>query len=137
MEQRDPAQIYFTYLSRKRSRFIYNQTDALALNVFLCIYPVPTISRNETMLKALLAVLNSLVAKDSLRHVGRSYGGDTIKIEPREMDRLPVLNPLKLAKSERETLAQLMDELCCTDSEVAEQAVRQAIDKVIANMTQD
>jgi adenine-specific DNA-methyltransferase len=42
MERRDPAPIYFTYLSRKKSRFIYNQADVLALNVFLCIYPIPS-----------------------------------------------------------------------------------------------
>jgi len=135
MEQRDPAPIYFTYLSRKRSRFIYNKTDALTLNVFLCIYPIPAISQDETTLKALLAVLNSLVAKDSLRHVGRSYGGDTIKIEPREMDQLPVLNPIKLAISERRTLAQLFDQLCHADSETAEQLIRRAIDEAVATMT--
>ena len=134
MEQRDPAPVYFTYLSRKRPRFIYNQADVLALNVFLCIYPIPAISRDETMLKALLATLNSLVAKDSLRHVGRTYGGDTIKIEPREMDRLPVLNPIKLAVDERERLAELFDQLCRTDSEEAEKAIRQAIDEAIATM---
>lgn len=132
MEQRDPAPIYFTYLSRKRSRFIYNQAGVLALNVFLCIYPIPSISRDETTLRALLAVLNSLVAKDSLRLVGRTYGGDTIKIEPREMDRLPVLNPVKLAPSIRQRLADLFDRLCSTDSEEAEQAIRHVIDETIA-----
>lgn len=135
MEQRDPAPIYFTYLSRRRSRFIHNMTDALALNVFLCIYPIPTISKDITALKSLLAVLNSLVAKDSLRYVGRSYGGDTIKIEPREMDRLPVLNPMKLTTGERETLAELFDQLCCAGSEDAERIVRQTIDQVVADIT--
>jgi len=134
MEQRDPAPIYFTYLSRKRSRFIYNQADVLALNVFLCIYPIPAISQDETMLKALLAVLNSLITKDSLRHVGRTYGSDTIKVEPREMDRLPVLNPIKLTANERKRLAELFDQLCRTDSEEAEKAVRQAIDQAIAEV---
>jgi adenine-specific DNA-methyltransferase len=136
MEQRDPAPIYFTYLSRKRSRFIHNQADVLALNVFLCIYPTPAISQDETTLKALLAMLNSLVAKDSLRHVGRTYGGDTIKIEPREMDRLPVLNPLKLAASKQERLAELFDQLCDADSEKAEKAIRQAIDEAIDTVTE-
>jgi len=135
MEQRDPAPIYFTYLSRKRSRFIYNRADVLALNVFLCIYPIPAISRNETMLKALLAVLNSLFAKDSLRYVGRTYGGDTIKVEPREMDRLPILNPVKLATSERERLADLFDQLCCAGSQEAEKTIRQAIDEAIVTIT--
>lgn len=132
MEQRDPAPIYFTYLSRKRSRFIYNQADVLALNAFLCIYPIPAISQDETMLKALLAILNSLATKDSLRHVGRTYGGDTIKIEPREMDRLPVLNPIELTANERKRLAELFDQLCHTDSEEAEKAIRQTIDEEIA-----
>lgn len=134
MEQRDPAPIYFTYLSRKRSRFIYNQADVLALNVFLCIYPIPAISRDETMLKALLATLNSLITKDSLRYVGRTYGGDTIKIEPREMDRLPVLNPIKLSADERERLSELFDQLCRADSEETEKAIRQTIDEAIAEI---
>lgn len=135
MERRDPAPIYFTYLSRKRSRFIYNQANVLALNAFLCIYPIPAIRRDETMLKALLAVLNSLVAKDSLRYVGRTYGGNTIKVEPREMDRLPVLNPVKLAVSERETLAGLFDQLCRAGSQEAEKVIRQAIDEAVATTT--
>lgn len=134
MEQRDPAPIYFTYLSRKRSRFIHNQADVLALNVFLCIYPTPAISRDETMLKTLLAMLNSLIAKDSLRHVGRTYGGDTIKIEPREMDRMPVLNPTELAASTRERLAELFDQLCRASSAEAEKVIRQTIDEEIAQL---
>lgn len=135
MEQRDPAPIYFTYLSRKRSRFVYNQAHVLALNVFLCIYPVPVISQDETMLKVLLAVLNSLIAKDSLRYVGRTYGADTVKVEPREMDRLPILNPVKLAADERKGLADLFDLLCYADSEGTEQAVRQAIDDTVTAIT--
>jgi adenine-specific DNA-methyltransferase len=132
MEQRAPAPVYFTYLSRKRSRFIYNQADVLALNVFLCIYPIPTISQDETMLKALLAILNSLIAKDSLRHVGRTYGSDTIKVEPREMDRLPVLNPSRLTANEQQRLADLFDQLCHADSEEAKKSIRHTIDEAIA-----
>jgi adenine-specific DNA-methyltransferase len=134
MEQRDPAPIYFTYLSRKKSRFIYNQADVLALNVFLCIYPKVPINQDETTLKALLAMLNSLIAKDSLRHVGRTYGGDTIKIEPREMDQLPVLNPALLSPHDREKLAELFDLLCQADPGDTEKSLRQAIDEVIATI---
>jgi adenine-specific DNA-methyltransferase len=135
MEQRDPAPVYFTYLSRRRSRFVYNQAKVLALNVFLCIYPVPAISQDEIMLKVLLAVLNSLVAKNSLRYVGRTYGADTVKVEPREMDRLPILNPLKLTAREQEGLAGLFDQLCCADSRETEKAIRQAIDEVVITIT--
>lgn len=132
MEQRSPAPIYFTYLSRKRSRFIYNQANVLALNVFLYIYPAPTISQDEAMLKALLAMLNSLVTKDALRHIGRTYGGDTIKVEPREMDQLPVLNPVLLAIQERKKLAELFDQLCYANSENEEIAIRHTIDEMLA-----
>jgi hypothetical protein len=136
MEQRDPAPIYYTYLSRQRSRFIYNQTDVLALNVFLCIYPIPAVAQDETLLKALLAVLNSLASKDTLRLVGRTYGGDTVKVEPREMDRMPVLNPLALTRQERDNLASLFDQLCTADSRPAEQTIRQTIDELIAAISE-
>ncbi|RMF28734.1 MAG: hypothetical protein D6759_15215, partial [Chloroflexi bacterium] len=135
MEQRDPAPIYFTYLSRKRSRFIYNLADVLALNVFLYIYPIPAIGQDELTLKAFLAVLNSRMTKAALRQVGRTYGGDTIKIEPREMDRLPVLNPLKLTSSERERLATLFDELCQAESREAEDMIRRAINETIVTIS--
>ena len=131
MEQREPAPIYFTYLSRKKSRFIYNRAGVLALNVFLCIYPDQRIAGDEMALKALLAVLNSLISKETLRHVGRTYGGDTIKLEPREMDQLPVLNPLALEEADRVHLARLFDELCAAESDSAKKEIRQAIDKAI------
>ena len=131
MEQREPAPIYFTYLSRKKSRFIYNRAGVLALNVFLCIYPEPAIAQNEAALKALLAVLNALVSKEALRYVGRCYGGDTIKLEPRELDRLPVLNPVRLSETECEHFALLFDRLCATTSDDEEQAIRRAIDEMV------
>lgn len=135
MEQREPAPIYFTYLSRKKSRFIYNRAGVLALNVFLCVYPEPAIARSETALKALLAVLNSAVSKEALRHVGRSYGGDTIKLEPRELDRLPVLNPITLGEAECEHLALLFERLCATNSDDDEQAIRRAIDEMVETIS--
>jgi len=131
MEQREPASIYFTYLSRKRSRFIYNRAGVLALNVFLCVYPEPAIAENEMALKALLAVLNSTTLKEALRHVGRSYGGDTVKLEPRELDRLPVLNPLRLDETECESLAHLFDRLCAANSDEDEWATRRVIDEMM------
>jgi adenine-specific DNA-methyltransferase len=131
MEQREPAPIYFTYLSRKKSRFIYNSAGVLALNVFLCIYPEPRIAENQIVLKALLAVLNSMVSKQTLRHVGRSYGGDTIKLEPRELDRVPVLNLLKLGETECRRLATLFDTLCAANSDEEEDAIRRAIDEMV------
>lgn len=134
MEQRDPAPIYYTYLSRRRSRFIYNQAGVLALNIFLCIYPVPAIAQDEIALKALLAVLNSTLIKDSLRAVGRSYGSDTVKIEPREMDHLPVINPLRLPLETRLALAALFDRLNQAETESNELEIRQTISRTIVDL---
>ncbi len=134
MERRDPAPIYFTYLSRKKSRFIYNRAGVLALNVFLYIYPDQRIVEDEIALKALLAILNSLVSKDALRRVGRTYGGDTIKLEPREMDQLPVLNPLALEEVVRNRLADLFDKLCAAKSDDVKEKIRQAIDETVAGV---
>ncbi len=133
MERRQPAPIYFTYLSRSRSRFIHNQAGVLALNVFICVYPMPQIAQDDTSLKALLAVLNAPLTKDALRGVGRSYGADTVKLEPRELDRLPVLDILALDIATRRTLASLFDELCATTSEGDRDLVRRDIDAVVVS----
>jgi hypothetical protein len=50
------------------------------------------------------------------------------------MDRLPILNPVKLAGDERKRLAELFDQLCRADSEEAEKAIRQTIDEAIAEV---
>jgi len=112
MEQRQIPPILYTYLSRTRSRFILNKTGALALNTFLLVYPYPDISSDEISLKALLAVLNSRTTKNNLRQVGRSYGGDTLKLEPRQLDETRVLDPRKLTQDQRKKLAELFDQLC-------------------------
>lgn len=111
VEKREPPPIVFTYLSRGRPRFIHNEVGALPLNTFLCIYPLPEISKDEVLLRALLAYLNSNIALELLKIVGRRYGGSTLKLEPRELDELPVLDVRKLSREEAEHLARLFDEL--------------------------
>jgi len=111
VEKREPPPIVFTYLSRGRPRFIHNEIGALPLNTFLCIYPLPEISNDEVLLKALLAYLNSNIASELLKIIGRRYGGGTLKLEPRELDELPVLDIRKLNREEAEQLARLFDEL--------------------------
>lgn len=82
VERRDPPPLLFTYLSRGNTRFIHNVSGAQALNVFLLIYPNRSISCEPRKVKALAAILNSAGIKAQLHLIGRSYGGDTIKLEP-------------------------------------------------------
>lgn len=111
-EKREIPPIIFTYLSRSEPRFILNEANAHALNVFLLVYPIPEIARDETTLKAFVTLLNSHQSREALKTVGRSYGGDTLKLEPRELDILPVIDPRRLSDSEKRRLAELLDALC-------------------------
>jgi hypothetical protein len=67
------------------------------------------------------AILNSSPIKEQLHLVGRSYGGDTVKLEPREMDKLPILDPRLLDDDEVRRVNLLFEALCETplDEEVS------------------
>lgn len=95
MEQRDIPAIFFTILTRGNPRFILNQAGVRPLNMFSLIYP------NRYIVEAgatelLWALLNSSFSLSRLHSVSRTYGGNTLKVEPRELDNLPVINPLAL-----------------------------------------
>ena len=110
-ERRLPPPILFTYLSRGGTRFIYNAAGAQALNVFLLIYPKREIAQHPVRLQAFTAILNANPIRRGLHVVGRSYGGDTVKLEPRELDLLPVLDPTQLPEAVVERLAALLAHL--------------------------
>lgn len=130
LERREAPKIIFTYLTRGNARFIYNAADALALNVFLLIYPINEILNDPIKLKALLAYLNSDIVKTQLRRVGRTYGGKTLKLEPRELDNLPTLDVRRLSRNKLERLAALFDGLCSSKSNT----YKVEIDKVIREL---
>lgn len=95
MEQRDVPAIFFTILTRGNPRFILNRAGVRPLNMFSLIYPNRYIMEaNATEL--LWVLLNSSFSLSRLHSVSRTYGGNTLKVEPRELDNLPVINPLAL-----------------------------------------
>ncbi|MBA2376668.1 MAG: SAM-dependent methyltransferase [Actinomycetota bacterium] len=112
VERREPPPILFTYLSRGNTRFIHNVSGAQALNVFLLVYPDEGISCDPRKVKAMTAILNSTGIKSHLHLIGRSYGGDTVKLEPRELDKLPILDPRLLTDNEITKVNRLFDSLC-------------------------
>jgi len=52
----------------------------------------------------LWALLNSTFSLSRLHSVSRTYGGNTLKVEPRELDNLPVINPLALSDEVRQRI---------------------------------
>lgn len=131
VERRDPPPILFTYLSRGNTRFIHNVSGAQALNVFLLVYPNDDISRDPYKVKAMTAILNSAAIKGHLHLIGRSYGGDTVKLEPRELDKLPMLDPRLLTDDEITKVNHLFDILCDEPTSVDRQ---RALDEEASNL---
>ncbi len=97
-EVRAPAPLLCTYMARRGSkaptfRFIRNHSSAIALNVYLMMYPKRAVqvldARRPGLLDRLHDALRSL-SDDLLVSAGREYGGGLHKLEPAELCRLPV-----------------------------------------------
>lgn len=98
-EDRPPAPIVCTYLGRSDKktgrpfRFILNRSKATVANVYLAMYPTPTLARaiadDADLVRKLWAFLNR-ITPDQLLGEGRVYGGGLHKLEPRELANVPV-----------------------------------------------
>lgn len=105
MEQREIPAIFFTILTRGNPRFILNRAGVRPLNMFSLLYPNRSIvEANATEL--LWVLLNSNFSLSRLHSVSRTYGGNTLKVEPRELDNLPVINPLALPNNTRQKIKE-------------------------------
>ena len=96
-ENRPAAPIVCTYMARSRAggklfRFILNHSNATACNVFLMLYPKPTMARvvekNPGVIRAVWKFLNNVNPDELLAH-GRVYGGGLHKLEPKELRGFP------------------------------------------------
>lgn len=87
MERRNPPPILFSYLGRRSSRFLLNKVGVLPLNGFLCIYLKKGM---EPYLDKLIEIINHEEVLKNLFLVGKSYGSDAVKVEPRAIERLPI-----------------------------------------------
>lgn len=97
-ENRPPAPFICTYMGRnlakrdKPFRFILNQSQATAANVYLLLYPKPVLARalvgNAALGRQVWEFLNSIDAATLLGE-GRVYGGGLYKMEPKELANVP------------------------------------------------
>ncbi len=109
-EQRPVAPFLCTYMGRDLKtrgpfRFLWNQSQAVAANVYLLMYPTQPLAQKLKANPELYAeVFSRLLAVDfaSLIGEGRVYGGALHKIEPRELSRAPLLGFEKLVQPTRQ-----------------------------------
>jgi adenine-specific DNA-methyltransferase len=106
-EQRNPAPFLCTYMgrfgkSKNPFRFFWNQSRAIATNVYLLLYPVGSLknalAQNPMLIKKTLELLQA-IDPTALIKEGRVYGGGLHKLEPSEFGRLdakPLLDHLGL-----------------------------------------
>jgi hypothetical protein len=87
MERREVPPILFAYLGRRNARFIRNAAGVVPLTCLHCVYPK---DRAEDFVDRLWAVLKHPETICNLYRVGKSYGRQAIKVEPRALERLPL-----------------------------------------------
>lgn len=85
LERRVASPILFTYMNRQRPRFIRNRAEAVPLNTFLIVEP-----RDGVDVEQLWQALNSEAFLHQLQDERRAYGGGLWKIEPKELEALPL-----------------------------------------------
>lgn len=95
MEIRKIPPILFAYLGRRSARFIRNRADVVPLTCLLCVYPRHS---SPEFIEHLWKVLSNPETISNLKKVGKSYGGDAIKVEPRALERLPLPDTLVRAE---------------------------------------
>ncbi|AFZ14888.1 Site-specific DNA-methyltransferase (adenine-specific) [Crinalium epipsammum PCC 9333] len=93
-EKRPPSPFLCTYMGRQSSgrgrpfRFILNHSMATATNVYLMLYPKPSVAKalsdKPELLKQVWQALNQ-ISNEMLMGEGRVYGGGLHKLEPKEL----------------------------------------------------
>ncbi|MEA5531686.1 hypothetical protein VB638_19290 [Dolichospermum sp. UHCC 0684] len=110
MEHREVPPILFAYLGRRNSRFIKNEAGVVPLTSFLCIYPIYD---DELYIANLCEALNDPETIQNLRLVGKSYGSGAIKVEPRNLDKVPIpehiVDKYNLTRQKYKTTSQQLE----------------------------
>lgn len=127
-ERRAIPLFVYTYMSRGNPRFILNEADAQTLNAFLHVLPKAGVITSDSVRDALAGILNSRFVLEQLPSVGRSYGGGTVKVEPRELDSLRLPDIRTLTPTLLEELAAHFHQVVVAQNHSNEKAHAQALE---------
>ncbi len=132
-EKQNPAPILACVFSRDRMRFVLNAAGVRNLTSFHGIYPKFS---DQTCLKAMLSFLNSETSLKVQALMRREYGGGLHKFEPRDLEKLLVLDINDIPTSARARLAELFDELAKAKrrNELEAQEVKLKIDQELLRL---
>lgn len=98
-EQRKPTRFLCSYMGRGDGtsspvRFIFNDSDAIAANSFLMLYPKADLKaildENPKSAEEVWRLMAEIPSAD-ITASGRSYGGGLYKVEPRELANVPCI----------------------------------------------
>lgn len=87
METRTIPPLLFAYLGRRNARFIRNTAQVVPLTGFLCVYPK---SSEPGYFERVWKIVSHPQTIANLHLIGKSYGDGAIKVEPRNLERLPI-----------------------------------------------
>jgi tRNA1(Val) A37 N6-methylase TrmN6 len=110
VEKRDPPPIFVTYMSKSGFRFIRNEAGVVSLNNLHNV-TFPDKDYTDREIKALLAYLNSDIVNKIVERSGREYAEGLHKIEPGELEHIPVIDPKKMHNNDVTTLARYFDDI--------------------------
>jgi tRNA1(Val) A37 N6-methylase TrmN6 len=132
VDKRDPAPVLFTYMAKRGGlRFLENRAGLRTLNNLHNIYFKKEYTERE--IRAILAYLNSEVSNEIVARSGRSYADNLQKVEPNELESVPVIDPDELSMDEVATLSRYfvdLAEVARSDDISLEQAQAELDEKV-------
>lgn len=128
VEKRDPPPILVTYMSKSGFRFIKNEAKVVSLNNLHNV-TFPDKDYSEREIKALLAYLNSDIVNKIVERSGREYAEGLHKVEPSELEHIPVIDPKEMHGDDVITLARYFEDI--TDvARTGEVPLQEAIDEL-------
>ncbi len=132
-----PQPILFTYMGRRRPRFVLNESSAVSLNNLHGVTPSREFLEDPIRLKAFLAVANGQMTLEDPAIHGRTYGGGLTKFEPREVENLPLHEIGRRPFEDLVRLARGFDELCSVARSGDQSAIVGALKRITGVISQD